>query len=67
MTCVRSVVFSGFATNKTDRRDITEILLKAALNTIAFAIKLILPSIMSEIYIRVIGGGGGGERAVFGI
>jgi hypothetical protein len=33
-----SVVFygySGFPTNKTDRHDITEILLKAALNTIA--------------------------------
>ena len=31
MTCDRSVVFS---TNKTDRNDITEILLKVALNTI---------------------------------
>ena len=67
MTCVRSVVLSGFATNKTDRRDITEILLKGALNTIALAITLIPPSIMSEVYIRVIGGGGGGERAVFSI
>jgi hypothetical protein len=32
VTCDRSVVFSG-STNKTDRHDITEILLKAALNT----------------------------------
>ena len=34
MTCDRSVVFSGFSTNKTDRHDIPEILLKLALNTI---------------------------------
>ena len=34
MTCDRLVVFSGFITNKTDRHDITEILLKVALNTI---------------------------------
>jgi hypothetical protein len=37
VTCDRSVVFSlnsGFFTNKTDRHDITEILLKVALNTI---------------------------------
>ena len=33
-TCSRSVVFSGSSTNKTDRHDITEILLKVALNTI---------------------------------
>jgi len=29
-----SVVFNGYSTNKTDRHDITEILLKVALNTI---------------------------------
>jgi hypothetical protein len=29
-----SVVYHGLATNKTDRHDITEILLKVALNTI---------------------------------
>jgi hypothetical protein len=34
LTCGRSVVFSGSSTNKTDRHDITEILLKVALNTI---------------------------------
>jgi len=34
VTCDRSVVFSGSSTNKTDRHDITEILLKVALNTI---------------------------------
>jgi hypothetical protein len=37
VTCGRSVVFSGSPvsfTNKTDRHDITEILLKVALNTI---------------------------------
>ena len=37
VTCGRSVVFSGSpasSTNKTDRDDITEILLKVALNTI---------------------------------
>ena len=35
VTCGRSVVFiSGSSTNKTDRHDITEILLKVALNTI---------------------------------
>ncbi len=37
MTCDRSVVFSGYSvsyTNKTNRHDITEILLKEALNTI---------------------------------
>ena len=37
MTCDRSVVFSGysgFSTNRTDRYDIAEILLKVALNTI---------------------------------
>jgi hypothetical protein len=35
VTCDRSVVFSGFSTNKTVRHDdIAEILLKVALNTI---------------------------------
>ena len=39
MTCDKSVVFSGSSgflhqINKTDRHDITEILLKVALNTI---------------------------------
>ena len=37
MTCDRSVAFPGtavFPTNKTDRQDRTEILLKVALNTI---------------------------------
>ena len=37
VTCDRSVVFSGYTgyyTNKTDRHDITETLLKVALNTI---------------------------------
>jgi hypothetical protein len=38
VTCNRSVVFSGyfdFLTNKTDRHNITEILLKVALSTIS--------------------------------
>ena len=36
MSCDRSVVFSGYsATNNTGRHDITEILLKVALNTIS--------------------------------
>ena len=37
MTCYRSVVFSGYSVsfnNKTDRHDITKILVKVALNTI---------------------------------
>jgi len=34
VTCDRLVVFSGSSTNKTDRHDITEILLKMTLNTI---------------------------------
>ena len=34
VTCGRSVVFSGSSTNRTDRHDITGILLKVALNTI---------------------------------
>ena len=35
VTCGRSVVFSGYSvTNKTDRQEITEILLKVALNII---------------------------------
>jgi hypothetical protein len=34
VTCGRSVVFSGSSTNKTDRHNITETLLKVALNTI---------------------------------
>jgi len=34
VTCDRSIVFSGYSTNKTDRHDITEMLLKVALNTI---------------------------------
>ena len=41
-TFSRSVVFSGTpisSTNKTDRHDITEILLKVALNTIASILK----------------------------
>ena len=43
MTCDRSVVFSGysgFLDHKTDRHDITEILLKVALNTIKQTNKL---------------------------
>jgi hypothetical protein len=32
VTCGRSVVFSGFFTNKTDRHEITEILFNVALN-----------------------------------
>ena len=39
VTCGRSVVFSGYSTNKTDRHDINEILVKVALNTINQAIK----------------------------
>jgi hypothetical protein len=39
VTCDRSVVFFGYflvsSTDKTDRHDITEILLKVALNTIS--------------------------------
>ena len=31
VNCSRSVVFSGYSTNKTDRHDITEILLKVVL------------------------------------
>jgi hypothetical protein len=34
LRCDRSMVYSGSSTNKTDRHDITEILLKVALNTI---------------------------------
>jgi hypothetical protein len=34
VTCDRSLVFSGSSTDKTDRHDITEILLKVVLNTI---------------------------------
>jgi hypothetical protein len=37
VTCGRSVVFSGYSvssTNKNDRHDIAEIILKVALNTI---------------------------------
>ena len=34
VTYGRSVVFSGSSVNKTDRHDITEIVLKVALNTI---------------------------------
>ena len=36
VTCDRSVVFSRYSTNKADHHDITEILLKVALNTISF-------------------------------
>ena len=45
MTCDRSVVFSGTpvsSTNKTDRHDITEVLLKVALNTITLFLTLFL-------------------------
>ena len=41
MPCSRSVVFSGysgFPTNKTDRHDITDILLKVALSTITLTL-----------------------------
>ena len=34
VTCGRLVVLAGYSTNKTDRHDITEILLKVALNAI---------------------------------
>jgi hypothetical protein len=40
VTCSRSVVFSGYSTNKTDCHEITEILLKVALNTITHPITL---------------------------
>jgi hypothetical protein len=38
MTCGRSVVFIENTTNKTDRHDITEIVLKVALNMISLFI-----------------------------
>ena len=38
VTCGRSVVFSESSTNKTDHHNITEILLKVALNTIALTL-----------------------------
>ena len=44
MTCDRSVVFSGTpvsSTNKTNRHDIAEILLKVALNIIALTLALL--------------------------
>ena len=40
VTCDRSVVFSGYSTNKTDLLDITEILLKVAVNTITLTITI---------------------------
>jgi hypothetical protein len=43
VTCGRSVVFFRYfdsSTNKTDHHDITEILLKVALNTITLALTL---------------------------
>jgi hypothetical protein len=40
VTCNRSVVFSGFPNNKTDCHDITEILLKVALNIITLTTRL---------------------------
>jgi hypothetical protein len=40
VTCDRSEVFSVYSTNKTDRHDITEILLRAALNTITLTLLL---------------------------
>ena len=40
MTYNKSVVFSGYSTNKTDHHDITEIVLKVALNTINLNIKI---------------------------
>jgi hypothetical protein len=34
VTCDRSVVYSGYSTNKTNRHDISKILMKVAVNTI---------------------------------
>ena len=48
--CDRSVVFSGSSTNKTDRHDITEILLKVALNSIKQT-QLVPYTLMSTRYI----------------
>ena len=42
VSCGRSVVYPVSSTNKTDRHDITEILLKVALNTITKPIKLLM-------------------------
>jgi len=45
VTCGRSLVFSGYSvssTHKTDRHDITEILLKVALNTITLYITRVI-------------------------
>jgi hypothetical protein len=38
VTCGRSVVFTGYSTNKTGRPAITEILLKVALETITITL-----------------------------
>jgi hypothetical protein len=48
--CDRSVVFSGSSTNKSDRHDITEILLKVALNSIKQT-QLVPYTLMSTWYI----------------
>jgi hypothetical protein len=45
VTCGRSVVFSGYSTNKTDHHDIAEILLKVALNTMTLTLILKLRKI----------------------
>ena len=45
-TCDRSVVFS---TNKTDHHDITELLLKVALNTINQTIKIVVECLVDSI------------------
>ena len=54
VTCDRSVVFPGpsvSSTNKTDRHDITEILLKVALNTITIISNKRVPYIFMSIYL----------------
>jgi hypothetical protein len=49
MTCDRTVVFSRYSTNETDCHDITEILLKVALNTIQKPINLRLAIVVMDI------------------
>ena len=48
MKFVRSVIFSRYSTNKTDRHDITEPLLKVAINTITLTTAVL--TITCELY-----------------
>jgi hypothetical protein len=52
VTCGRSVVFTRYSTNKTDRPAITEILLKVAVETITITLNLATKTTLTSLFVQ---------------